>query len=85
MSDPTQPDPLLALASVSPADLRVRVCYVVQVVGALDEKRAEALRFLVDESDHSGARIAQTCRAAGVLLSAESINAHRRKSCACPA
>lgn len=79
------PDPLTALASVTADSLKRGRCLVGRTIAELDEKRAEALRFLVEESDHSNARISQACKAAGIQVGEETISRHRRKGCACPA
>lgn len=78
-------DPLAALAASTPLDYRARECRVVRALKALDEARAATLRHLIEESGHSAPRIAQACKEAGVDLTKDAIQVHRRKDCQCPA
>lgn len=80
-------DPLAELAAI-PArdDWRHKGCPFSRLLATLDPERAETLRRLVDETQHSGPRISKAAAEAGIDLPARVIQVHRSRtqSCKCP-
>jgi hypothetical protein len=79
-------DPLAALASVTPEELRRRgrSCAVAK---ALTEHpaRTDVLRYLIEESGHSAPAVSRACREVGINIHHEIIKKHRQRGCSCPA
>lgn len=75
-------DPLLALASATPATWSRSPG---NCIAARLGQENETLRLLVDESDHAATHIARAAAEAGIAISGESISKHRRRACGCPA
>lgn len=78
-------DPLAALAASDPTTFGRKPCLVIRTLEPLGKTQASTLRFLIDESAHPSRRIAKAAKGAGVHLSEDAIQKHRRRDCPCPA
>lgn len=77
-------DPLADLAA-SPVPVRgFALCAVGRAYVELDEEKAKALRYLVEESGHSGVRISRATQDAGHHINHSTISSHRKGTCRCP-
>lgn len=77
-------DPLAALAAVTPEELRrrARPCSIARALRD-NPARADVLRYLIEESGHSGASVRAAALEVGIDLNAEVIKKHRQRGCTC--